>query len=124
MFGKPEKMIGKLFSFLTGQTFTSQICLGQFNEKQQRCIRGPKHFIQHALGTIHPVQQTLLLFVWQQRELSCGSGRKDEKEKKEKWVPVPVFHSLWRELICLLIGGRSSIVSETQNDCYHHIVVG
>ena len=99
---------------LLGQLLLSEPS-SNFRRTATTLCPGFKKFRSSRSGNIRPVRQkttTLPLIDWEERELSCGWGRK----KKKKWMTVSIFHSLRRELTCLLTCGRRSPVSGTQND--------
>ena len=102
------KSISKCSWFLIGQVLICEPALGSL-KNWWSYVQGPKCFAQHALGTVHQIQQTLPLIGWEQIALLWMR----KKGQKEKWMTVLIFHSLWRELTYLLTCGRCSLVSGT-----------
>ena len=113
-FGETEKKFGGLSSFLTGQTFSSRTWFGQFDELRRGCVRGPKRFARHALGTVHRVRQPCVWLVrtW---ELSCGKGEKKtlgQQNIDDSENVLSHFGGNW--LICGLAGGAALAVGPSR----------
>ena len=49
--------------------FTSRTSFRQFDELRRSCVRSPKRFTRHALGTVRRVRRTLRLIGWNLRAL-------------------------------------------------------
>ena len=83
------KKFGELSSFLIGRTCTSRTWFGQFDELQRSCVRGPKLFTRHALGTVRRVRRTLRLIGWMKPE----SSRMEEEKNWDSntWLTAWMF---------------------------------
>ena len=94
--------------FLTRQTFTLWTWFGQFNELQRSCVWGPKHFAQHALGTILQVWWTCHLTGWNLKALPW----------KEEETGTAT-HGWWCECFQPLISEEmASFVDLREGQCY------
>ena len=82
-----------------------------FGELRRRYVRGSRSFANHALGIFAQFGKPCLWLI-EKKENSPV----DEEERRKKWMTVSIFHSLRRELTCLLTCGRRSLVSGTQNE--------
>ena len=102
----------ELRSFLIGQTFTLWTWFGQFNELQRSCVWGPKHFAQHALGTILQVWWTCHLTGWNLKALPWKRKKLGQQHMANG---VNVFSLLLqRKWPHLWTCGRVSVICRTQ----------